>query len=309
MQFFSGLPIAFCMLLFCTSCRRDERPSLQTKVSHPVALTPNQANSNARVAKISWVKIPGGAFAMGSNESVVGTETPDSTNRPKHHVQIRTFRIAKTLVTFQQYIKCVTGGFCTPPHTSDGSCVTSDGKNLSSAFLGDDQPVVCVDWEQANSFCAWVGGRLPTEAEWEYAARGAGKGLDYPWGDEDATCSRAVLGDVRLGAGCGNPWTQPVCSKPAGNTKQGLCDMAGNVWQMTQDWFHDSYAGAPSDGSAWLSAAGYPRVLRGGSWAWVPWPGWNSNTYRFYFWNPKNRSEGAKSMRSAQVGFRPVKDI
>ena len=108
-----------------------------------------------------------------------------------------------------------------------------------------------------------TGYRLLTEAEWEYAARSGGKSQKYPWGNEEATCSRAVMygGD----SGCGEERTWPVCSKPAGNSTHGVCDLAGNVWEWTQDTWHDTYAGAPTDGTAWEGDTSY-RVYRGGSW-------------------------------------------
>jgi formylglycine-generating enzyme required for sulfatase activity len=189
---------------------------------------------------LQWVKIPGGSFMMGTSDF--------SNTQPAHQVTVHSFEMSKTLVTNKQYQACVKAGACT----------ANDDKG--QAFDGDDQPVVGVDWNQARAFAKWVGGRLPSEAEWEYAARSAGKDYKYPWGNSDANCDNAVID------GCGWNATAPVCSKPAGNTEQGLCDMAGNVWEWVEDWYHDSYNGAPADGSAWVDPAGSNRVNRGGSW-------------------------------------------
>ena len=122
----------------------------------------------------------------------------------------------------------------------------------------------CVDWKQARAYAKWAGGRLPSEAEWEYAARSQGKSWKYPWGNAKATCARAVISDG--GDGCGKNLTWPVCSKQKGNTSQGLCDMAGNVREWVEDWYHSSYKGAPTDGRAWTSPTGVYRVPRGGCW-------------------------------------------
>jgi len=209
-----------------------------------------------------WCLIPGGSFNMGSNDG-------DDDERPVHSVTVRTFEMSKTAVTFRQYRACVSAGGCTPAHVDDGTCWIWNGSKweqgrLPSSFQGDEQPVVCVDWDQAQAYARWAGGRLPTEAEWEYAARSGGRDWKYPWGNENATCERAVMDDG--GNGCGRNSTWPVCSKPRGNTTQGLCDMAGNVWEWVQDWYHDSYNGAPTDGSAWERPTGSVRVVRGGSW-------------------------------------------
>jgi formylglycine-generating enzyme required for sulfatase activity len=213
-------------------------------------------------AGLEWVSIPGGSYKMGSEDF--------SWSKPVHRVKLKAFQMARTPVTFKQYRACVAAGACTAPHAADGTCLVYDGEDwkpgtLPASFQGDDQPVVCVDWEQARTFSQWVGGRLPSEAETEYAARSAGKDYEFPWGNEPADCERAVMDDGR-GKGCGRDATWPVCSKPEGNTEQGLCDMAGNVWEWMAGWFHDTYAGAPDDGRAWDSPAGVERVARGGSW-------------------------------------------
>ena len=139
-----------------------------------------------------------------------------------------------------------------------------------------DRPVVCVDWAQANAFSEWAGGRLPSEAEWEYAARGGGKDQRYPWG------SNASLGAKR-GATVEYPEakigrrdgfrahsyffaeTSTVCRKPAENTAQGLCDLVRNARHWVRDFYHPSYKGAPADGSAWERPATSERVIRGGA--------------------------------------------
>jgi formylglycine-generating enzyme required for sulfatase activity len=206
-------------------------------------------------AALQWVRIPGGTFMMGD------AEYADA--RPLHRVAIKAFEMTRTHVTNRQYRACVKAGACARAHADDGTCYVGGGsdwaqKSLPVSFRGDDQPVVCVDWEQARAFARWAGGRLPTEAEWEYAARSAGKDYKFPWGNEEPTCARVVVD------GCGHS-TRPVCSTPAGNTEQGLCDMAGDAWEWTEDRYHHSYQGAPADGSAW-EKDGTLRVTRGGSW-------------------------------------------
>jgi len=119
-------------------------------------------------------------------------------------------------------------------------------------------------------YCQFIGGRLPSEAEWEYAARSGGQDITYPWGDDEATCDYAVIFSNEPGIddpyGCGLHHEWPVCSKPAGNTAQGLCDMAGNAYELVQDYMHGDYVGAPSDGSAWEEPPSYNRTSRGCGW-------------------------------------------
>lgn len=223
---------------------------------------------------VQWVRIPGGSFQMGSND---GSEN----EKPVHAVNVQTFEIAKTEVTVAQYRKCVEAGACSKPDDK------SSNSNCNWGYLDrDNHPINCVDWDQSSVYAKWVGGRLPTEAEWEYAARSGGKDRKYPWGDQTATCQSTVMSEG--GNGCGKGSTWPVCSKVAGNTEQGLCDMAGNVSEWVQDWYHNSYNGAPSDGSAWESPTGSYRVRRGGSW------NVGANNVRAAYrssWEPEYRSD------------------
>lgn len=229
-------------------------------------------------AGIEWLLIPGGSFLMGSED------IRDA--KPRRRVAVKSFEMAKTEVTFKQYRACVEAGACTRQRDS------TPKEDLSR----DDHPVIFVDWAQAKAFSQWVGGRLPSEAEWEFAARSAGKDRAYPWGDEAATCERAVLneGSDSCGQKYGMSW--PVCSRPAGNTDQSLCDMAGNVWEWVEDWYHPDYQEAPESGDAWLDPAGSGRVARGGSWQNRP---LHARSARRHHSDPADQSE-------PDLGFRPV---
>ncbi|MDY0000146.1 MAG: formylglycine-generating enzyme family protein [Polyangia bacterium] len=205
---------------------------------------------------ITWVRIPGGRFDMGS-------ATGAKDEKPVHKVTIKSFEMAKTEVTVDQYRRCVNAGKCTEPDRYD---VKNPWRKYCNWRQGgrDEHPVNCVDWYQARAYALWAGGRLPTEAEWEYATRSGDRGWEYPWGSDAPSCQKAVMENG--GAGCGKVSTWPVCSKLAGRSAHGLCDLSGNVWEWVQDLWHDSYKRAPKDGRAWESADGANRVIRGGSW-------------------------------------------
>lgn len=236
----------------------------QTKYSRSMA-----GPQAASLAAIQWATIPDGTFVMESG----------SNGRPPNTVTIKSFQMAKTLVTNKQYKACVAAWACTP------------GADYGEKFSGEEQPVVGLDWAQARKFSKWVGGRLPSAAEWEYAARSAGKDWTYPWGNDEASCDRAVIG------GCAYHATAPVCSKPSGNTRQELCDMAGNAWEWVQDSGHyGPYNADPIDGSAWESETSPYRVQRGGSWAHVS-----------GFARSAVGTMALPSDRSNSTGFRPVR--
>ncbi len=200
-----------------------------------------------------WVAVPGGTFVMGS-------AVHDADEAPAHEVAVQGFEMMRTEVTVAMFEDCVEAGRCAEPGTGYVGCNWDEpGK--------DDHPVNCVDWQLASDYCSWMGARLPTEAEWEYAARSGGLSTLYPWGDDEPTCALAVLWERIYveSSGCDEDGTWRVCMKRSGNTAQGLCDMAGNVSEWVLDWYHDSYAGAPADGSAWVLPATDLRVKRGGS--------------------------------------------
>ncbi len=186
-----------------------------------------------------------------------------------------------------------------PTRFDDGTCYVWNGSEwkqgiLPQSFRGDNQPVVCVDWTQATAYAKWVGGRLPTEAEWEYAARSGGRDQEYPWGNQKATCNHAIMADG--GDGCGRDSTWPVCSKPAGNTAQGLCDMSGNVWEWVSDWYGNYASGALTNPTG--PSSGSYRVFRGGSWI-----------YTAGYLRAANRSNRAPGTRGDYIGFRPARSV
>jgi formylglycine-generating enzyme required for sulfatase activity len=191
------------------------------------------------------VYVPEGEFTMGSDDVWNA--------KPVHNVYLDAFWIDQTEVTNAMYASCVSAGVCQPP--SKNSSYTRD------SYYGEPQydsfPVVYVSWNDANTYCQWTGAHLPTEAEWEKAARGA-DGRPYPWGAK-IDCQKAnYLGCI------GN--TSPVGSYESGKSPYGAYDMAGNVWEWVADWYSDTYyASSPSSNPAGPSS-GTDRVLRGGSW-------------------------------------------
>ena len=211
---------------------------------------------------VEWVTIQGGSFSMGSNTY--------SYEQPIHTVTVPTFQMMKTEVTVGMYRACVNAGACTAPGCTGAS--TSSDPFCNYGANATNHPVNHVSWYQMMTFAAWMGARLPTEAEWEFAASSRGTGV-YPWGSASPS---STLADYNSGDG-----TSVTCSRTSGNSAEGLCDMAGNVWEWVQDEWHSNYTGAPTNGSGWCtgvcpanaSAATYNasnsanRVLRGGAWS------------------------------------------
>jgi formylglycine-generating enzyme required for sulfatase activity len=233
-------------------------------------------------AGITWLRIPGGSFRLGS--AAGGAD-----EQPVRTVRVDSFELMKTEVTVRQYEACVQEGACTEPAGRRVSAACNWGRPEWG-----DHPVNCVGWDQARAFAAWAEARLPTEAEWEYAARGGRRAATYPWGDAPATCARATMEDGE--AGCGAGGTRPVCSVPAGSSQDGVCDLAGNVWEWVQDHHHASYGGGPTDGRAWEDGNGTRRVFRGGSWG---------LTAEYLRASKRDRREPGRQFDS--LGFRPAR--
>jgi formylglycine-generating enzyme required for sulfatase activity len=201
-----------------------------------------------------WIEIAPGTFAMGAPADEADSADDE---RPVHDVTFAApYLIAKYEATTGAYAACVADGACTAAQTFDPEC---NGGRTGR----DDHPINCLTWTQASAFCAWTGGRLCSESEWERAATGDTH-RRYPWGDAAATCDLAVMHD-EAGDGCGTGGTMPVGSKPAGASPWGVLDMTGNVWESLEDDWHDNYDGAPVDGTPWIDDPrnGY-RVDRGG---------------------------------------------
>jgi formylglycine-generating enzyme required for sulfatase activity len=189
------------------------------------------------------VGVPAGEFIMGSP---AGEGADDE--HPQHTVSLDAFWIDRTEVTNAQYRGCLDAGACAKPQYWGDSAYDADG-----------QPVVGVVWNDAEAYCKWAGARLPTEAEWEKAARGT-DGRVYPWGNEDPTCERANYNTDCVG--------KPALtgSYPASASPYGALDMAGNVWEWVADWYAaDTYGPSPQQNPTGPDS-GDRRVLRGGSW-------------------------------------------
>lgn len=192
------------------------------------------------------IYVPAGEFIMGGNEY--------SNEQPIHEVDLDAYWIDQTEVTNAMYVRCIYANQCVPPSNTNSKTHASYFGN--SEF--NNYPVLYVSWNDALAYCTWVNRRLPTEAEWEKAARGI-DGNIYPWGNTNP--KRTLLNY--------NGWvgdTTEVGSYPNGASIYGVLDMAGNVWEWVNDWYSNSYyQNSPSLNPKGPTSGEY-RVLRGGSW-------------------------------------------
>jgi formylglycine-generating enzyme required for sulfatase activity len=236
------------------------------------------------------VVIPAGNFTMGSSASEKSWAATHGANAesvsdesPQHHVSLRSFAMGKYDVTRGEYTAFVQE---TGYPAGDGCFESSMPKSSKRADASwqnpgfgqtERDPVTCVSWQDAQAYVAWLNDklrrpgstsadgpyRLPSESEWEYAAR-AGTTTRFWWGHDDGSAA-----DHAWYKGNSGSQTHPVGSKPA--NAFGLYDMVGNVWQWTEDCYAESYANAPTDGSASEAGKDCLRVDRGGSWLYASW--------------------------------------
>lgn len=191
--------------------------------------------------ELSMVTVREGRFEMGSNDG-------NRNERPAHDVTVDTFQMQRTLVSVAEYRACEAKGGCT---------ATPEKPYCNEHIEGREaHPINCVTWHQARSFCAWAMARLPTEAEWEYAARGK-DGRRYPWGNDrpaQQLCWDGKASDLGM---MNRRGTCSIESHPSGASPFGVLDMAGNLWQWTSDLASDDYDGRRT---------GPKRIVRGGTW-------------------------------------------
>ncbi len=197
--------------------------------------------------------VPAGPFTMGNDQG-----KPDQ--RPAHTVNLNAFWIDRSEVTNDMYALCVRAAVCTPPQQTRS---ISRGSYFGSPAFANF-PVLFVSWTQARAYCAWAGRRLPTEAEWEKAARGS-DGRLYPWGNQTPDPKRLNFGASGVGD------TVAVGQFPTNASPYGALDMAGNAWEWVADFYNAGYyASSPADNPPGPDKTGCSggdcRVLRGGAW-------------------------------------------
>ncbi|HRE89031.1 MAG TPA: SUMF1/EgtB/PvdO family nonheme iron enzyme [Myxococcota bacterium] len=213
-----------------------------------------------------WIFAPPGSFEMGTPaEDPVGRDD----ERPVRTITFeRGFFIQKFEVTVGTYEACLALGVCTAPDVTDAD-PGAWGVNRTELGRGS-HPQNGVSWDQAAAVCGWLGGRLPTEAEWEYAAMGPGDRRRYPWGDTPAPgCAHAIINTTSQGGGpgCGAGGTWDVGSRPDGASALGVLDMAGNLAEWVRDCYLATYEDGPVDGSSPTPCIAPNRVHRGGHYA------------------------------------------
>ena len=237
----------------------DATPDLVADTSMPDASPDATVGADASDAGVSDAAVDSGAdsgmsdivaqrrIALAGGTFSMGCDACDPDEAPLHDVVLGAYEIDAYETSQAMYAACVEAGDCTAP---------SDGFDPTNT---PDLPVVHVTWAQADAYCTWAGGRLPTEAEWENACN-SGTNQAFPWGDDDATCELAQTLACDTPAG-----VLPVDALPDGATDEGVRNMSGNVWEWTADWYAEDAYAAHTLNDPTGPANGSSRTYRGGS--------------------------------------------
>jgi formylglycine-generating enzyme required for sulfatase activity len=259
-----------------------------------------------RKTEMQFVWVPPGEFDMGC---ITDDALCDPDENPKHRVRIsKGFWLGRTEVTVAQFRRFVEGSAYMPTGQMNASAGLSWDK--PGFAQGPDHPGVFVNWSDAMAFCRWTGFRLPTEAEWEYAARGGRAGWKYTWGPDmppvrngraqanvvDETAKRNHPGWTTIsGYDDGYSETSPVGKFESNG--YGLCDMSGDVWEWCQDWYDSNWYTKSVTIDPQGPDVGSSRVIRGGAWNYTP-----------YGLRVSNREWSKPESRTNNIGFRCVRD-
>ena len=257
-----------------TALIETKTPIIQTVVVSITAAPAANDQPGGASTRPDMVLVTAGEFTMGSDAYT-------QYSRPAHTISVDEFWIDKYEVRNLDYEKCIAAGACQPPSNSSSA--------TRSSYFGNPQydmfPVIFVSWNDANTYCKWLGRRLPTEAEWEKAARGSYQ-LNYPWGN-DFDSNRVNSSEDGIGD------TLPVNAHPNGASPYGALNMAGNVWEWVADWYDaDYYINSPGANPKGPDSGNF-RVVRGG--------GYDNNQYNV---GTIIRSRESPDFSSPDLGFR-----